>query len=53
MDGSNLSLVPIALYLKHGFIKVEIGLGKEKKKYEKRESIKKKDIQRDLERDLA
>src|SRR5476651_2722071 len=39
MDGSNLSLIPIALYLKHGFIKVEVGLGKGKKQFEKRESI--------------
>lgn len=53
MDGSNLSLVPIALYLKHGFIKVDVGLGKGKKQYEKKESIKKKDLQRDLERELS
>jgi len=53
MDGANLSLIPVALYLKHGFIKVEVGLGKGKKLFEKRESIKKKDIQRDLERELS
>src|SRR3989304_7458262 len=52
-EGSNLSLVPVSLYLKHGFVKVEIALGKGKKKFEKRESIKKKDIQRDVERELA
>ena len=53
IEGSNLSLIPVALYLKRGFIKLEIGLGKGKKKYEKRESIKKKDIQRDTEREIA
>lgn len=53
MDGANLSLIPVSLYLKNGFIKAEIGLGKGKKQYEKRESIKKKDIQRDLERELS
>ncbi len=53
IDGSNLSLVPVALYLKHGFIKVEVGLGKGKKKFEKREIIKKKDIIRDTEREIA
>jgi SsrA-binding protein len=52
-DGANLSLVPIALYFKHGFLKLEVGLGKGKKKYEKRESIKKKDIQRNLEHELS
>ncbi len=53
VDGSNLTLVPVALYLKHGFIKVAVGLGKGKKKYEKRESIKKRDLQRDIERELS
>lgn len=53
IEGSNLSLIPVALYLKHGFIKLEIGLGKGKKKYEKKESIKKKDILRDTEREIA
>jgi SsrA-binding protein len=53
VEGSNLSLVPVSMYLKNGFIKIEVALGKGKKKYEKRESIKKKDINRDLERELS
>lgn len=53
IEGSNLNLVPISMYLKNGFIKVEVGLGKGKKKYEKRQAIKKRDLQRDLERDLG
>jgi SsrA-binding protein len=53
IDGSNLSLIPVSMYLKNGFIKVEVALGKGKKKYEKRENIKKKDIQRDVERELS
>lgn len=52
-DGANLALVPVSMYLKNGFIKLEVGLGKGKKQYEKRESIKKKDIQRDIERELS
>jgi SsrA-binding protein len=51
-DGANLSLVPVSLYFKHGFIKLEIGLGKGKKQYDKRETIKKRDIKRSLEQDL-
>lgn len=51
-DGAGLALVPVSLYFKHGFIKLEIGLGKGKKKYDKRETIKKRDIQRSLEQDL-
>lgn len=52
-EGSNLSLVPVSMYLRHGFVKVGVALGRGKKKYEKRESIKKRDIQRDVERELA
>ncbi len=52
MEGSNLSLVPVSLYIKRGFVKVEVALSKGKKKYEKRESIKKKDIQRHIEQEL-
>jgi SsrA-binding protein len=50
-DGANLALVPVSLYLRHGFIKVEVALGKGKKKYEKREAIKKRDLQRQLNQD--
>ena len=51
-EGSNLALVPVSLYFKHGFIKLEIALGKGKKKYEKREAIKKRDIKRHLEQEF-
>jgi SsrA-binding protein len=51
-DGAGLALVPVSLYFKHGFIKLEIGLGKGKKQYDKREAIKKRDIKRSLEQDL-
>ncbi len=37
------SLVPLKLYLKNGFAKVLIGLGKGKKTYDKREDLKRKD----------
>jgi len=52
-DGANLTLVPVSMYIKHGFVKLEVALGKGKRKYEKRESIKKRDIQRNLEQELA
>ncbi|PIU28821.1 SsrA-binding protein [Candidatus Woesebacteria bacterium CG07_land_8_20_14_0_80_44_9] len=44
-----LTLVPVALYNQGRIFKLEIALGKAKKKFEKRESIKKKDIERELE----
>jgi SsrA-binding protein len=52
MEGSNSSLIPLSLYTAHGLIKVELALAKGKKKYEKKESIKRRDIQRDTEQEL-
>ncbi|MCL5432800.1 MAG: SsrA-binding protein SmpB [Patescibacteria group bacterium] len=52
MDGSNLSVVPLSLYDKHHFIKVELGLGRGKKKYQKKEAIKKRDLRREVEAEL-
>lgn len=46
------SLVPISLYFKGNFIKVELGIGKGKKLYDKRQDIAKKDSQRKIERAL-
>jgi SsrA-binding protein len=45
------SLVPLKIYFKNSKIKVKLGLGKGKKIYDKRESIKKKDMKRDLDRE--
>ncbi|WP_282033820.1 SsrA-binding protein SmpB [Metabacillus indicus] len=44
------ALVPLKVYLKNGFAKVLIGLGKGKKKYDKREDLKKKEAKREVER---
>lgn len=48
----NYTIVPIKLYMKHNFVKAELGLAKRKKQFEKREAIKRKDIERDTEREL-
>jgi len=53
LDGGGLSVIPLSVYTTNGLIKVELALGKGKKKYQKRESIKKKDIIRDIERELS
>ena len=37
------TLVPISLYFKGSFVKVELGVGQGKKLYDKREDLKKKD----------
>lgn len=45
-----MSIVPIRVYFKEGLIKVEIGLGKGKKLYDKRETLKKKVHEREMDR---
>jgi len=46
------TIVPIRLYLKGGLAKVEIALARGKRKYDKRQTIAKRDAQRDMERAL-
>jgi len=45
------TLVPLKIYFKNDKIKVTLGLGRGKKMFDKRESIKKKDMKRDLDRE--
>jgi SsrA-binding protein len=47
-----LTLIPLRIYFKNGWAKVEIGLAKGKRHYDKKESIKKRDIKRDTEREI-
>lgn len=49
---AGLTLVPLSLYTKHNKIKVEIGLARGKKKYDKRQTIRKRDEQRQINRIL-
>ncbi|MFD1362524.1 SsrA-binding protein SmpB [Lentibacillus salinarum] len=44
------SLVPLKVYIKNGVAKVLIGVGKGKKKYDKREDLKRKQMKRDADR---
>jgi SsrA-binding protein len=45
-----LTLVPLKLYIKHGIAKVELGVVKGKKVYDKREAIARRDADREIER---
>ena len=47
-----LTLVPIKLYNKNGLVKLEIGIARGKKKFEKREKIAKREVERKIERTL-
>ena len=46
------TLVPISLYFKGSLVKVELGIGKGKKLYDKRQSIAKKDAERRMQKAL-
>lgn len=46
----NLTLVPLKMYFNRGRAKVLMGICRGKKNYDKRESMKKKDMQRDIDR---
>jgi len=46
------AIVPLKIYIKNGYAKILIGLGKGKKQYDKRETDAKRDAQRDIQRAL-
>lgn len=46
------TLIPISLYFKNNIVKVELGIGKGKKLYDKREDLKKKDSQMYIQKHL-
>lgn len=46
------SLVPISLYFKGSLVKLELGVGKGKKLYDKRQDIIKRDVERQIRRDF-
>jgi SsrA-binding protein len=52
MQAKNLTLIPLACYTKRGKIKVEIALAKGKKKFEKKEAVRMRDLEREAEEEL-
>lgn len=47
-----LSLVPLSLYFRRGYAKVELALGRGKKLHDKRETLKRRTHQREMEREI-
>ncbi len=47
-----LTIVPLSVYNKGRFLKLDLAIARGKKKFDKRESIKKRDVERDLNRKL-
>ena len=50
LKGTGMTLVPLKVYLKNGFAKVLLGIAKGKHDYDKRESIKRREQERDIKR---
>lgn len=47
-----LTIVPLSVYNKGRFLKIDIAIARGKKKFDKRQAIKKRDVERDLKRTL-
>lgn len=47
-----LTVIPLKMYFRNGKVKVELGVGRGKKQYDKREDIKKRDDTREIERNF-
>jgi SsrA-binding protein len=52
VEQKGMTAVPVSLYFKHGRVKVEIALGKGKKRYDHRDDMKRRAEERDMEREL-
>lgn len=50
VEQEGLTLVPLKMYLKRGFVKITIALGKGKKLHDKRETLKQRQDKREMER---
>ncbi|MDO4935289.1 MAG: SsrA-binding protein SmpB [Phascolarctobacterium sp.] len=45
------TLVPVKLYFKHGFVKVELALAQGKQNYDKRQTLVQRDVEREMDRE--
>ncbi len=51
-EEKGLALVPLKMYMKRGRLKIEVGIGRGKKKFDKREAIKAREQERTIESDF-
>jgi SsrA-binding protein len=52
LQTSGLTLIPLSIYIRHGFAKLELALARGKKLYDKREAIADREARREVEREL-
>ena len=50
LSRKGVALIPLRVYLKHGLAKIELGVCKGKKQYEKRDQMREREIERELHR---
>ena len=53
VEEKGYTLIPLDVYLKDGRVKVSLGICKGKKQYDKRETLKNRDINREIQREFA
>jgi len=51
IDEKGVTLIPLKLYFKNNIVKLDLGLARGKRKYDKKEAIAQRDAKRDLERE--
>ena len=49
LNERGFTLVPLQIYFKHGKVKIELGLAKGKRQYDKRDAVRQRDMTRDLD----
>ncbi len=52
-EKGNYTFIPLKLYFKKNLLKVELGVCRGKKEYQKKETIKERDIQRDIRKQIS
>ena len=52
VEEKGFTLIPLDFYLKHGIVKMTLGVCKGKKLYDKRADIKERDVKRDIQREF-
>ena len=52
-EQKGLTIIPLQLYIERGFAKIELGVARGKKLYDKREAIAERDAQREAQRELS
>ncbi len=52
MTEKGMTIIPVSLYFKQGKVKVELGIAKGKRQYDKREALRKKQERREIEREF-